>query len=303
MANESNCEQLSALPVIGDAGQQDFIVRVPGSLYQPMLIRPPEESAVRVTPGELNTDEARFVRDLIKFLYPGETPPEPGQPLIWRGLEVWIKRNLEKREDSFRLSVDTSDWFYPDFLIWIIDRKNRVQTLGFVDPKGLREGVDGGWWDYKVVSTLFMAHAVEREVTQDGKLEIEGEPWQFRIRGALLSTADFETIVGNGKFKISDGRGGKTSPNQGDFLLRRIVFQPRTATNTEYIGQLLDLLINDSALDKSLARCADLLGAPDSFQAQDDSDHALLTRRLASPPVKAVCDFVGDVISEKSPPI
>ena len=261
MVNESGCKQLETLPIISEAGQQDYVVLVPGSLYQPLLIRPPDGSVERVTPGELDANEARFVRDLIKFLYPGETPPEPGQPLIWKGLEIWIKRNLEKREDSFRLSVDTSDWYYPDFLIWIVDRNNRVQTLGFVDPKGLREGVDGGWSDYKIVSTLYMAHVVQKAVTQNGMLEIDGEPWQFRIRGALLSTTDYNSLAGHGKFKINDSHGGTCDPDEKDFEIRRMVFLPLTVTTTAYIGRLLDLLVNDSELDKAMARCADSLKA------------------------------------------
>jgi hypothetical protein len=276
---ESNCKQLETLPIIGDANQHDFVVRVPGSLYQPLLIRPPDGSVERVSPGELDANEVRFVRDLIKFLYPVEKPPEPGQPLIWKGLEVWIKRNLEKREDSFRLSVDTSDWYYPDFLIWIVDQQKRVQTLGFVDPKGLREGVDGGWSDYKIVSTLYMAHVVQKAVTQNGTLEIDGEAWQFRIRGALLSTTDFNTLAGHGKFKINDSQGGTCDPDEKDFEMRRIVFLPRSVTTAAYIGRLLELLVHDSALDEEMARCANL-------QASGPAS-----------PNQAVGDFVGDKIS------
>jgi hypothetical protein len=275
MVNESGCKKLETLPIIGEAGLQDYVVRVPGSLYQPLLIRPPDGSVERVTPGELDANEARFVRDLIKFLYQGETPPEPGQPLIWKGLEIWIKRNLEKREDSFRLSVDTSDWYYPDFLIWIVNRKNRVQTLGFVDPKGLREGVDGGWSDYKIVSTLYMAHVVQKAVTQNGMLEIDGEPWQFRIRGALLSTTDYNSLAGHGKFKIKDAHGNSCDPDEKDFEMRRIVFLPTLVTTTDYIGRLLDLLVNDTGLDEAMARCA---ASPNAVQVQSS------------------CGNVGDII-------
>ncbi len=259
MANDSGCKQLETLPIITEAGLQDYVVRVPGSLYQPLLIRPPDVSVERVTPGELDANEARFVRDLIKFLYLGETPPEQGQPLIWKGLEVWIKRNLEKREDSFRLSVDFSDWYYPDFLIWIVDRNNRVQTLGFVDPKGLREGAEEGWWDYKVVSTLYMAHVVQKAVTQNGMLTIDDEPWQFRIRGALLSTTDYTALTKNAKFRVEDAHGGSCAPSKDDFEIRRIVFLPTTMTTTAYIGRMLELLVNDTELDKSMAQCADQL--------------------------------------------
>jgi len=275
MANDSGCKKLETLPIIGEAGLLDFVVRVPGSLYQPLLIRPPDGSVERVTPGELDANEVRFVRDLIKYLYPGETPPEPGQPLIWNGQEVWIKRNLDKREDSFRLSVDNSDWYYPDFLIWIVNRKSRVQTLGFVDPKGLREGAEEGWWDYKVVSTLYMAHVVQKAVTHNGMLEIDGEPWQFRIRGALLSTTDYTALTKNAKFRIEDAHDGSCATGKADFEMRRIVFLPATMSTTAYIGQLLDLLVNDTELDKSMARCAD---------------------QLEGKQVQSVCGITGDII-------
>ncbi|SDA28159.1 hypothetical protein SAMN05216315_1374 [Nitrosospira sp. Nsp18] len=48
----------------------------------------------------------------IRRLYPaGNHPKSDKTPLKWDNKEIWLKRNIEKRDESFRLRVDDSDGF------------------------------------------------------------------------------------------------------------------------------------------------------------------------------------------------
>ena len=170
-----SCPDIDNLPLIVEP-QGSIEVLAPGSVYQPLLLSPGQDD-IDVGPGKLDENEEAFVRDLIRRLYPaGNHPKSDKTPLKWGSKEIWLKRNIEKRDESFRLRVDDSDWFYPDFIVWIVDYERRTQIFGFVDPKGLTVGAGGGWSDYKIVSTLFMPHVVERQLLASGqKVEFEGE--------------------------------------------------------------------------------------------------------------------------------
>lgn len=284
------------LPWIVDASLGAIEVRAPGSVYEPILLTPQQEH-IEVRPGKLDEREELFVRDLIKYLYPhGGQPWSAQTPLKWEGREIWFKRNVENRKDSFCLRVDDSDWFYPDFILWIIDRTTRTQTFGFVDPKGLQLGIGKGWGDYKVVSTLYMPHVVERQLGGDGlKVAYEGEEWTFRIRGVLVSTTSYASLSEQAKFAAHNEHDKLVAPSVEDFRHGRIVFQER---RQEYIGQMLDLLIQDSVLDEGLKRVAALFDTSSYFVPEDELDHDLLVRSRALGDACTESDFVQDVVRD-----
>jgi hypothetical protein len=177
------------LPLIIDP-RGAYEVRAPGSVYQPVLLTP-GQATIDVGPGKLDSNEEKFVRDLIRFLYPDGNPPKSDQTALkWGDKEVWLKRNIEKDSRSFRLKVDESDWFYPDFIIWILDKETKTQTFGFVDPKGLAIGATAGWGDYKIVSTIYVPHVMEQQLATSDQQVV----WDFRIRGVLVSTSSLEGL-------------------------------------------------------------------------------------------------------------
>lgn len=284
------------LPWIVDASLGAIEVRAPGSVYEPILLTPQQEH-IEVRPGKLDEREELFVRDLIRHLYPhGGQPWSAQTPLQWGEREIWFKRNVENRKDSFCLRVDDSDWFYPDFILWIIDRAARTQTFGFVDPKGLQLGIGKGWGDYKVVSTLYMPHVVERQLGVDGlKVAYEGAEWTFRIRGVLVSTTSYANLSEQAKFAAHNEHAKLAAPSVEDFRHGRIVFQER---RHEYIGQMLDLLIQDSVLDEALKRAAALFDAGGYFVAADELDHDLLIRRQALGEACSESDCVQDLVRD-----
>lgn len=282
------------LPWIVDASLGTVEVRAPGSVYEPILLT---QQNIEVGPGKLEPTEELLVRDLVKHLYPdGGQPWSAHTPLRWGEREIWFKRNVENRRDSFCLRVDDSDWFYPDFILWIIDRQTRTQTFGFVDPKGLRQGAPAGWGDYKVVSTLYMPHVVERQLGADGlRVSYEGDEWTFRIRGVLVSTSSYASLSEQAKFAVLNHHDKPMAPTLDDFRHGRIVFQER---RKEYIGQMLELLTTDTLLDQAFKRTAALFDADSYFVPSDEGDHDLLIRRHMLGDTCKECDFIHDVVRD-----
>jgi len=269
------CPDIDNLPLIVDP-QGAIEVLAPGSVYQPLLLSPRQDD-IDVGPGRLDEHEEAFVRDLIRRLYPaGNHPKSDKTPLQWGSKEIWLKRNLEKRDESFRLRVDDSDWFYPDFIVWILDHESRTQTFGFVDPKGLTLGAGGGWSDYKIVSTLYMPHVVERQLAASGqKVEFEGKEWIFRIRGVLVSTSSFASLSTQAKFYIHDAEGKLVAPSEADFMRGHIVFQK---PDTAYIDDVLALLTQDTIIDNLLRQSALLFDNSTYFTPSGELEHDLALR-------------------------
>lgn len=288
------CPGMENIPLIVDSHVSAIEVLAPGSVYQPLLLDPKQEH-IDVGPGKLDEHEEAFVRDLIRFLYPaGNHPKSDKTPLKWGNKEIWLKRNIEKHEESFRLRVDDSDWFYPDFIVWIVDYLTRTQTFGFVDPKGLTIGAGGGWSDYKIVSTLYVPHVVERQLASSGqKVEFEGEEWTFRVRGVLVSTSALASLTAQAKFNLNDEDGNLVPPTEADFKRGRIVFQK---PDTVYIDDVLRLLTDDTAIDHLLSLSARLADSKAYFTPSGEFEHDLALRREEN--VQTESEFVAAVMRD-----
>ena len=85
---------------------------------------------VAVSPPGLRKEEAKFLRDLREF-WKGHHQEE-----LYGNLEVYLLRNLPRvGVGFFRRSG-----FYPDFIIWIKDKKKKITQVQFIDPHGLHHG-------------------------------------------------------------------------------------------------------------------------------------------------------------------
>ena len=279
LGNELACPDVAQLPLVSD-DQGKLEVLAPGHLYQPLLLRS-KTGDIDIQPGALDDNERRFVADLVKRLYPdGSAPRALGAPLKWGKREIHLRRNLDKDPGSFRLRVDDSDWYYPDFILWIIDHEERVQTFGFVDPKGLYSQAPGGWGDHKVVSTAYMPHVIEQQLGVAGRtIDIGGDAWRFRIRGVLLSTSPWNQLQQQAKFKVNNATGGDATPSKDAMRRGRIVFQE----DAGYIEQVLDLLIKDTDVDVILERAAVLFHSEVPPTPRDHRDAYLHIEHLSEP--------------------
>lgn len=284
------CPDVQNLPLIVSATSNHCEVLAPGSVYQPLLLDQ-QGSGVVSGPGALNRKEEKFVRDLITFLYPKKDYPKAAStPLVWGKQKIWLKRNIEKDARSFRLRVDSSDWYYPDFVIWIVDEENRTQTFGFADPKGLALGAHAGWGEYKVVSTQIVPHFLSEEI---GPVTIDGQPWTFRIRGVLISTSSFEGLCEQRKFLVRDSDDVTQRPTKEQFAQARILFQEQRAE--DYIPDVLRLLTEDGELDEVLKLGAGFFGksAPAKCTSELEADLALRHRKA-----RTASDFTASIVED-----
>uniref|UniRef100_UPI004047326E hypothetical protein n=1 Tax=Yoonia sp. TaxID=2212373 RepID=UPI004047326E len=284
------CPDVQNLPLIVSATSNHCEVLAPGSVYQPLLLDQ-QGSGVVSGPGALNREEEKFVRDLIMHLYPKKDYPKAAStPLVWGKRKIWLKRNIEKDSKSFRLRVDSSDWYYPDFVIWIVDEENRTQTFGFADPKGLALGAHAGWGEYKVVCTQIVPHFLHEEI---GPVIIDDQPWTFRIRGVLVSTSSFDGLREQRKFLVRDENDVTHPPTKEQFAQARIVFQEPRAD--EYIPEVLRLLTDDNDLDEVLMLGAEFFGksAPVHFTSEIQADLAIRHRKA-----RTISDFTSSIVED-----
>ena len=96
--------------------------------------------------------------------------------------------------------------------------------------------------------------------------------------------------------RFGDGlneHGKLVAPSLEDFRHGRIVFQER---KQKYIGEMLDLLVQDSVLDHALKRTAALFDSQCYFTPLDELDHDLLVQRAALGNPCSESDFVQDQV-------
>jgi hypothetical protein len=179
------------------------LVHAPGHLYSPLplQVKPPKEQA---KPGELEANEKRFVADLVRFLAPAELncneadDPIP-KPILRDGVEYVLVRNIDQFPSAFRIRMPgDAHWFYPDFLLWITDRRTTpaTQTLCLIDPKGILQDMRDGWSDSKLLSLLYRLRLVEQQCAPDGTVTLpSGEIMRFRARGAIVSISSFLSLA------------------------------------------------------------------------------------------------------------
>jgi hypothetical protein len=289
-----SCPDIDNLPLIVEP-QGAIEVLAPGSVYQPLLLSPREDS-IDVGPGKLDEHEEAFVRDLIRRLYPAGNHPKSSQtPLKWGHKEIWLKRNIEKRDDSFRLRVDDSDWFYPDFIVWIRGPRNADASVRFCrsERPDLGGGTAAGRTPRSFAPCTCRTWLNASWQASGQKVEFAGQTWTFRVRGVLVSTSPLASLSAQAKFSVRDGEGRNVAPGEADFKRARIVFQK---SDTSYIDEVLQLLCHDSQLDELLAVSATLFDNNAYFTPAGEVEHELALRHDEN--THSESDFVAAVVGD-----
>ena len=179
-------------------------------------------------------------------------------------------------------------------IVWILDYQTHIQTFGFVDPKGMALGTAAGWSDYKIVSTLYLPHVVERQLTATSQtVTYQGAPWTFRVRGVLVSTASFTSLSTQAKFQVRDAVSNSAKPTEADFRSGRVLF-PRD--DTGYIDEVLTLLTEDTAIDPILALAAQVLEPTSYFTPAGELQHELRLRQEERNQPDA--EFIGALLAD-----
>ena len=103
-------------------------------LFNPLLVEGGKEwkEHVSISPPPLVTSERKLAEDLRSFWQINCDKPE------YRDIEVCLLRNLPK----VGVGIFFRSGFYPDFVLWIRNKKTKVVRVVFLDPHGLHhEGI------------------------------------------------------------------------------------------------------------------------------------------------------------------
>ncbi len=115
-----------------DGGKPLPRLHIDRHLFSPLLLSPEDYKleGVSVSPPGLGESEAKLLRDLRDF-WKKEYKEEP-----YRYFEIFLLRNLPRvGVGFFRRSG-----FYPDFILWIKDKREDRTHIQFIEPHGLHHG-------------------------------------------------------------------------------------------------------------------------------------------------------------------
>lgn len=166
-------EELLHRPVkdlLGDAGEPLPRLYLDWHLFNPLLLEGDKDwqAHVAVSPPPLVLSERKLVEDLRDFWEKKCKTPE------YRDFEVCLLRNLPK----VGVGVFVRSGFYPDFILWIRNRKMKATRVIFLDPHGLHhEGVQG--------NDRFEAITKLRALGEDGRFKTRN----IRLDGYILAPA------------------------------------------------------------------------------------------------------------------
>lgn len=101
-------------------------------LYTPLLyLDKKEQYPFTYNPLSLGApSEVRFVKDLKEFYY------SPAGETFFKDVDLYLMRNASNKLNGIGFAQAGN--FYPDFLMWLVDKNSGKQYLTFIDPKGLR---------------------------------------------------------------------------------------------------------------------------------------------------------------------
>ena len=192
-----------------------------------------------------------------------------------------------------RFRVGESNWFYPDFIFWIIDRSTRpeTQTICYIDPKGLEMGARGGWSNYKLLSFLYKLAEVGRQYS-DAQLE-DGTPVRLRFKGAFISTSKHAQLsqAAASEFGVLDNDGGTRFPTVEEFGRAGIFFSDRP----DHIERMMEWLgSGSSVLDQAMVRASSTLDSQEPSCPADEigAFHLYQLRKLSSRVEAALAELV-----------
>jgi len=94
-------------------------------LYLPLLVQ--ESDKLDTIPPPLNESETCFIRDLKDYW-------EEEKDKALAGKDVYVLRNLSRGKG---VGFFENSGFYPDFILWVLDRQSNSQQITFVEPHGM----------------------------------------------------------------------------------------------------------------------------------------------------------------------
>lgn len=163
-------ENMDAL--LNEREERDILPRIViyNSVFVPLLL---EKEGISISPPGLNEGEKRFLEGLRDYL-------DKNQELLEK-CHVVLLRNEAREGVGFML-----DWgeFYPDFILWLREKKGNRIYIVFVEPKGLK--MLGDVLDNEKIR--FLSEGLKETFKK------EHENWQVEVKGFILSTTPYEEL-------------------------------------------------------------------------------------------------------------
>ena len=159
--------------------EKTFLIHFDKHLYTPLVIFDGKHfKEIKTIPVRLNEGETRFVKDLKEFL--------TLKGKAYSQFEIYLLRNLAKRGIGFLIN---EIGFYPDFIMWVVDKYKNVQNIIFIDPKGLR---NEGIYSDKVNFCIRDIKEIERKVNK--YLKTKCEAVKLKLHAFIISVSPYKEI-------------------------------------------------------------------------------------------------------------
>lgn len=171
--NENETEMLEYVKRITESELEGFYTQAGGRfitniyfdhhLFQPLLALETEKTTkLQIQPTGLVASERKFVEKLRTYISNNSDALSPQK--------VFLLRNQPRNGVGFFRTA----WFYPDFIIWIKDKKTGKQRIVFVDPKGIAH-IENGFENEKIALATDIKLVQDRIATIRGNDDIELE--------------------------------------------------------------------------------------------------------------------------------
>jgi len=152
--------------------ERDILPRIViyNSVFVPLLL---EKEGISISPPGLNEGEKKFLEGLRDYL-------DKNRKLLDE-YHIVLLRNEAREGVGFML-----DWgeFYPDFILWLREKKGNRIYIVFVEPKGLK--MLGDVLNNEKI--IFLSEGLK------GIFKKEYENWQVEVKGFILSTTPYEEL-------------------------------------------------------------------------------------------------------------
>jgi hypothetical protein len=163
-------EDMDAL--LDEQKEKDILPRIviDNSVFVPLLL---EKEGISISPPGLNEGEKRFLEGLRGYL--------DKKPKILDDYHIALLRNEAREGVGFML-----DWgeFYPDFILWLREKKGNRMDIVFIEPKGLK--MLGDVLNNEKVR--FLSEGLKETLRK------QYENWQIEVKGFILSTTPYEEL-------------------------------------------------------------------------------------------------------------
>jgi hypothetical protein len=152
--------------------EKDILSRIviDNSVFVPLLL---EKEGIKISPPGLNEGEERFLEGLRDYL-------DKNQEILDK-YHIVLLRNEAREGVGFML-----DWgeFYPDFILWLREKRGNRMDIVFVEPKGLK--MVGEVFNYEKVR--FLSEGLKETFKK------QYENWQIELKGFILSTTPHQEL-------------------------------------------------------------------------------------------------------------